>query len=137
MQTGILKKLTLSILPETYSIHRCNPETAIPEGVFNAPFFSITKTEEELSVVIPETVSLQSNRVDTGWGCLKVHGPLDFSLTGILAFLSGILSEAGQSIFAVSTFDTDYILVKKKNLRLAGQALSDNGCDVIFDHPED
>jgi len=129
-----LKKITLSTIPGAFSIHRCSPETTIPKAVTNASFFSITKTAEELSVVIPANISLQSDTVDTGWGCFKVHGPLDFGLTGILAFLSDVLSKADLSIFAISTYDTDYLFVKKENMSLAEQALSDSGCEVFYDN---
>jgi len=68
-----------------------------------------------------------SNISETGWSCIKVLGPLDFSLTGILADISAVLAKASVSIFAISTFDTDYVLVKSEKLPVARNALQKAG----------
>ena len=83
----------------------------------------MTRTDEELSVVLPEDRVPDHWQADTGWRGLKVVGPLDLSLTGILASLAAPLAEAGVSIFAVSTYNTDYVLVKEKNLEIAERVL--------------
>jgi len=83
----------------------------------DAEFLSITKTKEELSVVCPEDVAPAAATIEPDWRCLKVEGPLDFGLTGILSSLLEPLAKAKIGIFTISTFDTDYILVKKENLR--------------------
>ncbi len=126
-----MKALTLSILPGIYSIHQVNPQESIPAELFQASFFSITGTGEELSLVLPEKTHFISNKTDSGWNCFKVKGPLDFGLTGILASLSETLANAGISIFAVSTYDTDYILVKNSNLDKSVLALEKDGHMVI------
>ena len=100
--------------------------------ILDEPFFSITKTEEELSIVLPETAEFQGEKVDSGWGCFMVHGPLDFGLTGILSSISKALSDAEISIFAISTFDTDYILVKEDKMKIARKALVDKGYNVFL-----
>ena len=74
---------------------------------------------------VPEGV-----KCEKGWRCLKVEGPLDFGLTGILASLAQPLAEAKISIFAISTFDTDYILVKDENFKAAVLALSSAGHEI-------
>jgi hypothetical protein len=66
---------------------------------------------------------LDQERIETGWSCIQILGPLDFSLTGILADISSVLAKAEISIFAISTFDTDYILVKSEKLQAAKKAL--------------
>ena len=69
-------------------------------------------------------------KAEKGWRCLKVLGPLDLGLTGILASLAAPLAEAGVPIFAISTYDTDYILVKEENLEKARQGLQASGASV-------
>jgi hypothetical protein len=80
-----------------------------------------------LSLVCPEQILIQSENNSPNWKCLKVAGPLDLNLTGILAGLSDTLSKAKISIFAISTFDTDYILIKKQDLTPAISALERTG----------
>jgi len=116
-------KLNLGILEGLFTIHRCAPDSEIPDQIFKSQFYSISKSDEELSVVCPSTVRLTSERSETDWSCIKVLGPLDFSLTGILADISAVLAQAEISIFALSTFDTDYILVKSGKLQAAKKAL--------------
>ena len=116
-------KLNLGILEGLFTIHRFSPKSEIPDQVYQGQFFSISKTDQELSVVCPSVVSLNSEKSEEGWACIKVHGPLDFSLTGILADISAVLAKTKISIFAISTFDTDYILVKSEKLQAAQKAL--------------
>jgi hypothetical protein len=116
-------KLKLSVLEDLFTIHRFPPDNEIPKEVYEGQFYSISRTDEALSIVSSSSVVLNSERSETGWACLKVLGPLDFSLTGILADISKVLAKAGISIFAISTFDTDYILLKSEKLQSAKTAL--------------
>jgi hypothetical protein len=100
----------------------------LPETL--ARFWSITRTEEELSVVCPEAHVPPEVKRETGWRALKVEGPLDFSLTGILASLTAPLAEEKVSVFAVSTYDTDYLLVKGEQLEKAIRALREEGYEI-------
>jgi len=125
-----MPKPTLTILAGTFTIHRLAAQADIPQEVTRAGFFAITRTDEELSIVAPARIAVPSERSDPGWACLKVDGPLDFSLVGILSGLSTALAEAGISLFALSTFDTDYILVKAEKLAGACQALKARGYEV-------
>ena len=120
-------KLTLAVLDGEYAVHRLSPEQDIPLNVLKGNFFSITKTDKELSIVCSTHLSVSSEKTETGWACIKVLGPLDFSLTGILAKISSVLAEVRISIFAISTYDTDYILVKKEKLAMAQDRLSKAG----------
>lgn len=120
-------KLNLSILDEQFTVHRFKPNTRIPEQVFTGDFFSISRTQDELSIVCSSKIHLASDKAETDWSCIKVLGPLDFSLTGILAAISAVLAEAKISIFALSTFDTDYILVKTEKLEAAKKVLEKAG----------
>lgn len=78
-------------------------------------------------MVLPDYAAPQDQLSNAGWRALMVLGPLDFSLTGILASLAQPLAEAEISIFAISTFDTDYILIKDENLNTAAAILRENG----------
>jgi hypothetical protein len=99
---------------------------------FTDEFVFVGKTDEELSLVCrSENVPQERIAIERGWRGFRVQGELDFSLIGILSRLSGILSENGISIFAISTFNTDYILVKEERLDDAVGALRKNGYDVI------
>ncbi len=126
--------LKLKVLDGLFCIFRLEPFQVIPKWATAGTFFSITRAEEELSIVcsqnaVPEDIESQMV-CENGWKCLKVEGPLDFSLTGILARLSSALADAGVSIFAISTYDTDHILVKEVNLKNAINALVSHGCMI-------
>jgi hypothetical protein len=110
-----------------FSIHRLGASGEIPAEVFGCDFFHVTRTDDAISIVCPSFLALNSQRCNTGWTCIEVLGPLDFSLTGILAKLSGILAEAEISIFAISTYDTDFILVKAEKTDPAVAALKTAG----------
>lgn len=122
-----MASLTLSILPGRLAVCRLPPGAPLPGRPASTRFWSVTRTDEELSLVLPEEAAPAGGVVEPGWRCLKVRGPLDFSLTGILASLAGPLAEAGVPIFALSTYDTDYILVKENNLEKTRQVLTANG----------
>jgi hypothetical protein len=109
--------LKLKVLDEKFSIHRFNEFKEVPSKVFQSKYFSITKTDDELSIICPSSLDLDSEHCNNNWICIKVIGPLDFNLTGILAKLSCVLAEAQISIIALSTFDTDYILVKSVKIK--------------------
>jgi uncharacterized protein len=122
-----MKSLKFLILDGTFAIHRLKAEASIPKAVFASPFYAIAKSENELSIVAAEGIAIESEQSDPGWSALRVDGTLDFSETGILAGIAATLAKAGISIFAVSTFDTDYILLKSERLKDAKAALSAAG----------
>jgi hypothetical protein len=126
----MIKSLEIQALSETFAVCRLDPKDEIPDWVLQGAFFSITRTADELSIVCRETDVPTNVKCESGWRGLKVRGPLDFSLTGILASLATPLAEAGVSIFAVSTFDTDYVLVKEINFTRAVNILSSAGHKV-------
>lgn len=119
--------MKLQVAHKNLSICRLEASVSIPDWVFGSKFFSVTRTNDELSLVCAADVVPDGVQVEKDWCAIKVQGPLDFSLTGILLELAKPLAEAGISIFAVSTFDTDYVLVRSnklsstiETLRLAG-----------------
>ena len=96
-----------------------------------ADFFFIGKTDEELSLVCKTAdTPAETREREDGWRGFRVEGVLDFSLTGILAKISGIIADRGIGIFAVSTYNTDYILVKKENFEKALEALASDGFTI-------
>ena len=109
-------RIALSIVEGSFSVHRLENDAAIPAEVLNEPFFSIVRSDEELSLVCRSSLCVESDKTNTGWACLKVSGPLDFGLTGVIASISGALSAASLSVFVVSSFDTDYVLVREATL---------------------
>ena len=119
--------LALSVLSETFTIHKFAPDASMPEEILKSNYYSVSKTENELSVVCSELIEVQSLQSYKGWKCIKVKGPLDFNLTGILAGISDILAQGNISIFAISTFDTDYILVRIQDLPSATTKLRQAG----------
>ncbi|APC40849.1 ACT domain-containing protein [Clostridium estertheticum] len=125
------KILTMKLLNEKFSVCRLNKNEQIPEWVKNSSFYSISKTSDELSIVCSQD-SIPSNiKCEKDWRILKVEGPLDFSLIGIISSISTILALKRISIFAVSTYDTDYILVKNKDIDNAILALSNERYEII------
>ncbi len=125
------KILTMKLLNEKFGVCRLNKNELIPEWVKNSNFYSITKTSDELSIVCSQD-SIPSNiKCEKDWRTLKVEGPLDFSLIGIISSISTILALKRISIFAVSTYDTDYILVKNKDIDNVILALSNERYKVI------
>jgi len=125
-------KLSFSIIKGSYTIHRLSPASEIPGEIYQSPFYSITRTNDELSIVCPSSLYITSENSDADWSCLKVKGPLDFSLTGVLADISAVLAESGISIFVISTYNTDYILVKTDSLERAKEVLR-NAKQTVFD----
>ena len=96
------------------------------------PFTFAAATDEEFSLVCPEdNVPVNAYETDLSWRAFRIEGVLDFSLIGILSKISGILAEERIGIFAVSTYNTDYILVKSENFERALSALSEKGYEVI------
>ncbi|CAN5877688.1 hypothetical protein BH23ACT11_BH23ACT11_19410 [soil metagenome] len=119
--------LRLSVLEDRFAICRLKSDTAVPDWALEDGFCSITRTPDELSIVCREQNVPEGLRAEDGWRALKVDGPLDLSLTGVLASILEPLAEAGISIFALSTFDTDYILVRDHKLEDSIAALREAG----------
>jgi hypothetical protein len=120
-------RLTLSILDAAFSVCRLAPDADLPHWLPAAGFVSMTRTADELSVVCPCEAVPPSVKAERGFRVLKIDGPLDFSLTGILLAVAGPLADTGISIFAVSTYDTDYVLVKAHDLKQAVAVLQAAG----------
>jgi hypothetical protein len=122
--------MKLELLEGRYAVVRLDAGEPPPAWTTSGPFVSITRTEAELSVVCPEGAVPADACAERGWRCLRVAGPLGFGMTGILASLAGPLASSGVSIFVVSTYDTDYLLLQDRDLDRATDALSRAGHTV-------
>lgn len=122
-----MAKMRLALLDGSFSIHRLNPQQPVPPDLFECPFFSISRTPEELSIVAPESAEIKSDQVEPDWRGIKLIGPLHFGLVGVLADITAALAKAGISIFAVSTYDTDYVFIKSFDVDKALRTLEDSG----------
>jgi hypothetical protein len=123
--------LRLATLTDPLAVCRLAADDPFPAWLPASGFVSITRTADELSVVCAQDAVPAGVRCEPGWRALAVAGPLDFGLTGILASLTAPLAEAGISIFAISTFDTDYVLVKAERLDDAAEVLRRAGHDLL------
>jgi uncharacterized protein len=117
-----MPNLNLSLLEGRFAVVQLEPNASIPAWVLEGGFFTVSKTSEELSIVCLESnVPTNSSdlRLERDWACLKLQGPFEFSLTGILLSVLEPLAQANIGIFALSTFNTDYVLVKAEHLEKA------------------
>lgn len=126
-----MPKQTLSVLPQPFTIHSLDGDSAIPVNVLQSPLFFLGKTEDELSIVIPSNVDVDSLDSDEGWRALELLGPLHLSMVGIMAQIGAVLAAVKVSIFVVSTFETDFFLVKDNKLADATKALRNAGYTVL------
>ena len=122
--------LTLTLLEEHLAVCRLDAAAGVPAWATAASLFSVTRTADELSVVCPERLVPDDIGCEKGWRVYKLEGPFEFSEVGILSAVAVPLAEAGVGVFAVSTFDTDYVLVKEERVDLAASALRGWGHEV-------
>lgn len=122
----------LVVLDNRLAICRFGPDQPLPSWApkGKGEFFSATRTPQELSIIVAESRVPGDVKCERNWRLLMVQGPLDFSLVGIIAGLSGTLADANVSIFALSTYDTDYLMVKQADLERAVAALREAGYTV-------
>jgi hypothetical protein len=123
-------QLTITVHPEKYAICRLDPGASVPSWAVGARFLSVTRTAAELSVVCEDARAPQSAHAERDRRLLQIEGTLAFALTGVLASVAAPLAAAEISIFAVSTYDTDYLLVSEKDLQRAMQVLDAAGHSV-------
>jgi uncharacterized protein len=126
------RSFDLSLLAETFTICRLAPEAVVPEWATQGQFFSITRTGNELSVIAESALVPERWRSRESWRVMKVHGPFNLSEVGVLAALVAPLAAAGVSVFTISTFDTDYLLVQCNQLREAVAGLR-NASHTVHD----
>ena len=121
------QELVLSTLADPPAVVRLPGNAAVPDWATRGIFCSITRTPHELSIVTSFADVPATEQREGPWTAFMVHGPLDFALTGILSRIAAALARAEISIFAISTFDTDYVLVPSADAERARSALAASG----------
>ena len=119
--------LNLEVVPGAFAVTKLAAGVPTPEWATRGIFTSVTRTREELSIVCPEENVPEEVSSERGWKCVRAAGQLDFSIVGVLASLVQPLANAGIAVFVISTFDTDYLLVKAADFERSGQVLSAAG----------
>jgi hypothetical protein len=125
-----MTRLRIAIQPYTLAVCRLDPSAEFPSWA-RGPFVSITRTDDELSIVCDEAAVPDGVQAERGWRCLKVEGPIPFEVTGVAAALVGPLAEARISVFLLATFDTDYLLVKRESFERAVETLRAAGHTLL------
>ena len=123
--------LKLELLPGRYAVARLGPTEAAPDWATGGAFSCVSRSRQELSVVCEEGRVPAGVQCERGWRALRVAGRLEFDATGVLASMAVPLAEAEVPIFAVSTFDTDYLLVKEADLDRAREVLEAVGHSIV------
>jgi uncharacterized protein len=125
------QRLSFEVLPNAYALCRLDAQAPIPDWVFASPFYTISKSEHELSLVCEERWVNEPIKAEKNWKLLRINSTLDLSLAGITAQFSSSLAQKKVNICVIATYDTDYLLVKSEKLRLAKTALREAGFKVI------
>ena len=120
-------QLTIVLYPDLYAICRLDSGAAVPAWASGARFLAITRTAGELSIVCEEKMVPEQVHAERNHRLLQIEGTLAFALTGILASIAAPLANAGIGVFAVSTYDTDYLLISEEDLQQATQVLESAG----------
>lgn len=125
-----------SVVAGTWAVARLGPTEPVPDwAAAGSGFISTTRTADELSITAPDHQVPDGVRAERDWALIKLHGPFGFDEVGVLAGVAGPLAAAGISLFAVSTFDTDYLLVKANRLADACRTLGRAGYRGADDVP--
>ena len=127
--------LDFKLFKDTFSICRLNKDSPIPEWLENSDFFSLTRTPDELSIVCNQVLVKSDDKIiiNKDWRIIKIKGPLDFTLTGIIAYISDLLKKNNIPIFVISTYDTDYILTKNQYINKVLIVLKSNGHKIVIE----
>jgi hypothetical protein len=128
--------IALFLLRDTFAVCRLDADAPLPEWTQASPLLSVVRSARELSIVCSVECVPDGVRAETGFRCFEVAGPLDFDATGILARITGALAATEIPVLAVSSFDTDYILVREARARAARDALEGAGCTITDLAPE-
>lgn len=123
-------KLNLQIEPDVYGIYRLQKDSSLPEEVLFDRLVSITRSDKELTVVCREQEIKEADASDLGWKAIRIDSAFELTATGVIAAISQPIADLGVSLYVVSTFDTDYILIKEENLQMALDHLSSLGHQI-------
>lgn len=115
------------VLPGRFAVLRLDPGAAIPEWAMRGEFFSVTRTDDELSIVCRQQQAAPDVTLSADWVCLKLLGPFDFDETGVVAAVTSIIADEDIGVFVLSTFDGDHLMVKAVDYPAAVSALERRG----------
>lgn len=131
---SVMPHLELTLLPDSYAICRLGAAAPVPEWTsVPTTLLSITRSPDELSVLCDERIVPLEVNAERGWCCFRVRGSLDFALVGVIAAIARPLADAGIALFALSTYDTDYVLIRTPRREAAIVALREAGHSVQGD----
>jgi hypothetical protein len=128
---GPKTKLKFRVISGSFAVCRLAAADPVPQWATKGTFTSLTRTADELSIVCPAENVPQAHKPETSWACLKIEGPFVFSQIGILHAFIQPMVEAGISIFALATYDTDYVLIQNPSADKAIQALQNAGHELL------
>ena len=128
-----MRLLNFRLLPDLYAVCRLSDDTGLHHRVRDLTFFTIVRTPGSLTLVCDQATAIAGKTGDCefNWRCLEIEGPFEFNEIGILAEVCGSLATAGISVFVISAFETDYILVKNDRLDAVLRALKSSGHQII------
>ena len=122
--------MTFELFADRFAVVRLDPSAEIPSWARGQEFLSVTRTRNELSIVCEESLAPPDVKAERGWRCLELAGPIPFDQTGVAAAFLDPLASAAVGVFVVSTYDTDYLLVKDERLDTAIDALREAGYEI-------
>ena len=111
-----MSQLKLTILANDYTIHQFPEKSIISKNMYNSHFLSISFTENETTVICESNIEINSKKKDDEWTCIKLVGEFDLEIKGVWAKITSIVADAGSPVLAITTYNTDYFLVKTKYL---------------------
>jgi hypothetical protein len=126
-----MRKLTLHLLSETFTINKLPQFAEIPSILSQGDMCFISRTDEELSIMCPDYMAPNNVQQELGWRCLRVEGSQKLVEVGVLASITQPITDAGIPMFAICTFNTDYVFVLEENLVNAVQALQKAGHEFV------
>ena len=125
------RQLKFRFVPGKFAVCKLAPDAAVPDWSLHGVFTSVTRTAEELSIVCPAEKVPSGVAAEAAWTCFKLEGPIPFDLTAVLVSFVGPLSHNGIPIFAISTYDTDYVLVREEFAGFAMDTLREAGHEML------
>lgn len=128
-----MSTIQLKFLPEGFSVHQYDRDQQVSPKILNSPWYTISKTKSELSIILPSEFKLTDapKKTEDGWRMLQIDAQMDFGLVGILARIVSPLKDVNIPVFVVSTYDTDYVMVKEDKLTEAIKVLNDQPNIVV------
>ena len=123
---------SLLLFDDAFAICRLDRDAPVPEWATGGYFFSISRTPDELSLVVPETSVPAGIDCESGWRCLKVESPFEFDLSGMISSIAAPVAENEIDVFVVATEDSDYLLVRERDLERTISTLSERGFRIEF-----